>query len=89
MPRIVSVPTRDEREVLEQLYLKKGLPVEEIAKKLNISPRTLFMKLKVHGLTVSKKTRTPSYCGSCGVHLEWLETKTKSTKRRSIRRAKK
>lgn len=76
MPRYsINVPTISERDSLKKLYLKQVLPINKISKVTGYSPRQVYYRLYLHGVTNSPKQKSkinPKYCSSCGVHLQWL-----------------
>jgi len=59
--------TRDhiaEAKELAQLYLREGLPVEQVAEEMGWSVRTTYFRLKFHGLAGGAEP--PVYCDHCG-----------------------
>ena len=67
-----------ERELLERLYIKKNLSAAQIAEKLHCAERTIFNRLKAHGIsrehpvTGIKNIFPPTnYCPHCGQ--EWIK----------------
>lgn len=72
---VKTIPTKTERDLIDNLYWIKKQSAQQIAKKLNISERTFYVRLKLHGLNFRQIffRKTPDYCPSCGIHLQWLK----------------
>jgi len=43
------------RDVLEQLYIDKGLSIEEVAEQLRYNPKTVASALRYHGISIRSK----------------------------------
>lgn len=56
--------TLKERKQLEELYMRKQLTAEDIAERMGWGRRTVYDRLKYHGLTPGYEA--PEYCKCCG-----------------------
>ncbi len=77
------VPTEKERIFLAAL-INGGFTAEEIAEHMGRSPRNVYLRLALHGLSKSRKVKRPRYC-SCGISIDWLKEHEDPQYRRVLR----
>lgn len=67
----VSPFSQKEYDILFKLYVKQDMTIYELADKLKASPRTLFNRLKAHGISKTKSLRKKlKFCTHCGQSLQ-------------------
>ncbi|MBX9686060.1 MAG: hypothetical protein K2X27_05125 [Candidatus Obscuribacterales bacterium] len=70
LKRGVTPLSKKERQLLSKLYIDKNMTAEDIASHCEVAVRTIYTRLKMHGLSKTMDSKALiKYCNHCGQKL--------------------